>query len=289
MQDIRHFNLKNTLIISLVIHILIVVIFSITIRKNPMEELIQPVEVTIESVADSMSDGMSQQLNNIQHSQAPVLNKPVKPDDATPVLPDKTLPVKKNIKNQDKKILEESFKKQNPETTKNMLKEKVVAKTGPKFDPNKIDINNSDQEMSQILNKEEKNNLADTGQNQMNDDISKILDEDGNNSSKNNSAVPDNDPLKGADWSAAPRKTLFFPDIASKIPEEYKKKGQNYIIKMRISFDKNGLAVKTEIIRTSGDPMIDSIFQTELRKIKVEAINRERVDEVVKTFTISVK
>lgn len=286
-RKLGEFDLRKTLILSLVFHILVVIIFSITIRKNPFDE-IKPIIVEIESVADSMSQGLSEQLETAQHSQAPAHNEPVLQESRTPTVPEKTLPARQKTESTDVSKLKESLQQQKQDSVKNQLKEKVVAKTGPRIDPQKQAVNTSDPQLKEILDKEEFNKIVPESDGQMDEDISRILQEDGSQDATG-ADIPESDPLKGADWSAAPRKTLFFPDIASRIPEEYRKKGQNYIIKMRITFDKNGLAVKTEVIRTSGDPMIDSIFQTELRKIKVEAINRDRLDEVVKTFTISLK
>ncbi len=92
--------------------------------------------------------------------------------------------------------------------------------------------------------------------------------------------------LRGAQ---SPRKTIFFPDIESAIPAEYRQRGMSYEVRVRISFDKNGFATQVDLLQSSGDTTIDNIFRVQLRRIRVEEISVNRVDTVTKTFTISLR
>jgi len=111
----------------------------------------------------------------------------------------------------------------------------------------------------------------------------------GGGSGKVKNAGIQGDPLGGAQWSSQPRKVVSFPDIKSKIPDEYKKKGLSYSLTARIAFDKNGLAVRVDIISSSGDPTIDDIYHNELRKILVEPTSDDVVVEVTQNFLIDLK
>ena len=124
-------------------------------------------------------------------------------------------------------------------------------------------------------------------------DVDKALNENTEGTGKVNASLKSgtggNDPLGDAGWSLRPRKTVYFPNIQSKIPEKYKKKGMSYSLTARIAFDKNGLAARVDITSSSGDPNIDNIFFTELKKVRVEPIVENRTDIVTKRFSISLK
>jgi hypothetical protein len=131
--------------------------------------------------------------------------------------------------------------------------------------------------------------------NQVSYNIDQILNETGDTKNKtglgNNSegTMPGGDPLSGANWTSQPRKTLSYPDIQSKIPDKYKKKGLSYSLTAKIDFDRNGLAVFVDIINSSGDSGIDNILFTELHKIRVEPIQENIIVEITKVFTINLK
>ncbi|MDK2818747.1 MAG: hypothetical protein KFW21_04790 [Spirochaetota bacterium] len=97
------------------------------------------------------------------------------------------------------------------------------------------------------------------------------------------------DVLADAQWSGTPRKTLLFPNLIASIPQQYKSRGYGFSITAKITFSPQGWVSAVELLRTSGDPRIDSIFRTELRKIRIEPSSKTSYDTITKTFTISVK
>ena len=126
--------------------------------------------------------------------------------------------------------------------------------------------------------------------NRIDQNIENALNQSSSSDNVNNNGNPSGgDPLIDASWSSAPRKTLFFPDIESRIPAEYRQRGMGYSVRVRIAFDKNGLATSVELLESSGDSTIDNIFLVQLRKVRVESINADRLDVVTKTFTISLR
>ncbi len=97
------------------------------------------------------------------------------------------------------------------------------------------------------------------------------------------------DALADAQWSGTPRKTLSFPNLTAKIPQQYKSRGYGFSITAKITFSPQGWVSGVELLRASGDPRIDGIFRTELRKIRIEPSKKTTYDTITKTFTISVK
>ncbi len=97
------------------------------------------------------------------------------------------------------------------------------------------------------------------------------------------------DALADANWSGTPRKTLSFPNLTAKIPQQYKSRGYGFSITAKITFSPQGWVSGVELLRASGDPRIDGIFRTELRKIRIEPSKKTTYDTITKTFTISVK
>lgn len=95
--------------------------------------------------------------------------------------------------------------------------------------------------------------------------------------------------LANASWMGTPRKTIAFPNIASRISELQNTRGYGYSVTARITFTPQGWVSSVELIRTSGDPRIDHIFRNELRKIRIEENKSGQVDTVIKSFNISVK
>lgn len=124
-------------------------------------------------------------------------------------------------------------------------------------------------------------------------DVDKALSENADSSAARNTTVKSGsggtDPLGDAGWSKRPRKTVYFPNIQSKIPARYKMKGMSYAITAKIAFDSNGLATRVEIVASSGDANIDNIFFSELKKVRVEPIPENRIDVITKRFSISLK
>ncbi len=106
---------------------------------------------------------------------------------------------------------------------------------------------------------------------------------------KTTSTTKSTDELADATWSGAPRKTISFPNIVASIPGEYKARGYGFSVTAKITFSQQGWVSSVELTQGSGDPRIDGIFRTELRKIRVEPIQVVRSDTITKTFKVSVK
>ncbi len=97
------------------------------------------------------------------------------------------------------------------------------------------------------------------------------------------------DALADATWGGTPRKTIAFPNIVASIPEQYKNRGYGFSVTAKITFSQQGWVSAVELVQGSGDPRIDGIFRTELRKIRVEPTSVARTDTITKTFKVSVK
>ncbi|MGL5956039.1 MAG: hypothetical protein ACRC0X_05485 [Brevinema sp.] len=106
---------------------------------------------------------------------------------------------------------------------------------------------------------------------------------------KKDTKVSDTDFLADASWVGSPRKTLSFPNLTASIPQQYKTRGYGFAVTARITFSSQGWVSSIELIQGSGDPRIDSIFRTELRKIRIEPISKNSFDTITKTFKVSVK
>ena len=106
---------------------------------------------------------------------------------------------------------------------------------------------------------------------------------------KKTSTKAASDFLADAAWTGTPRKTIDFPNITSKIPPQYKNRGYGFSVTAKITFSAQGWVSGVELLHTSGDPRIDSIFRSELRKIRIEESSKNGFDTIIKTFTVSVK
>jgi hypothetical protein len=281
-------GLKNSLFISIAVHSFIFIVFSLVIMKNPFEISTQPIMINIQSESDSLAAGVGEIINQPGRKSVPHLNERVTHSIEKTAVPEKTVPNAEVLrsftreKDTAKSLLKTTSK---PNIKKELAKEKNQKKER-EINENNKPAKTPEKDLAEEIEKEKVNQQL----NQISGDIDKALDEDGGqNGKEGNVGTAHGDPLGDADWGVKPRKTVYFPDIQSKIPEKYKKKGMGYSITARIDFDKNGLATRVDIITSSGEPNIDSIFFSELRKIRVEAIEVNRTDEITKTFTISLK
>lgn len=250
----REMDLKSSFYISLAIHLFLFLLFSLFFLKNPFQKIETPTVVNIQF--DKQLSG-SQIKDDVQ---GPVVEEKKKEEK----LKEKVMPVKKEVKKNEvnEKIKEVKEKKEKLE--KNITeetKEKEIPQTG-----NKENVKDKD------------------------DDLLKNIDEAiKTGSEKNNVSGKEtkSDLLSGGKWSGKARRTIFFPDIQSRLPEELRKKGIGYSVTAKIKFDKNGLATYVEIIKSSGNSKVDQIFNTELKKIRVEPA--ETTDEVIHTFKIQIR
>lgn len=106
---------------------------------------------------------------------------------------------------------------------------------------------------------------------------------------KKNTIEEKKDFLADAKWGGTPRKTLSFPNLTASIPQHYKSRGYGFSITARITFSHQGWVSSVELVQGSGDPRIDGVFRTELRKIRIEPSKNTQYDTIIKTFKVSVK
>ncbi|MGL4677541.1 MAG: hypothetical protein ACRCWI_07745 [Brevinema sp.] len=106
---------------------------------------------------------------------------------------------------------------------------------------------------------------------------------------KKDNIATDVDFLADASWIGTPRKTLSFPNLTASIPQHYKTRGYGFAVTARLTFSSQGWVSSVELVQGSGDPRIDSIFRTELRKIRIEPSSKNSYDTITKTFKVSVK
>lgn len=279
-------DLKKSLAVSLAFHAFLFLVLSIVFINVRFETTFEPVSVNIVTDSASMAAGITEALDQPARRNRPSMTRRITQPADTKALPEKTAPSASVLKSFTKKTetLKDRTKKvtvpdARQELKKEERREEPAAESAPAPDPEKI----REQELRERTARELR---------RIEGDIDRILDEPavGPVSPRADSGgSPGQDPLGDASWSAQPRKTVFFPNIQARIPPNYRKKGLSYSVTSRIAFDKNGLAVRVDIITSSGDPAIDSIFFTELKKIRVEAIEDSRVDVITKTFSISLK
>ncbi len=255
-------KLRKSLFVSFVLHLSVFLLLSFWVTRNQFSSG-KPSLVTVEYVSGGFTE---------------------------PIEENKGQPKKKSIpaKKAEKPVKKVSSQKNIAKTSDNKAKTDVSDRA--KEIQKQREIEAAEELKKKMAEEAEKKKLGqELGK--IEGDVDKALEdsEEETGGAKNKSGVAGGDPLSGVEWRVKPRKTLFFPNIESKIPPRYKTKGMSYALKAKISFDKNGLAVKVDIIQSSGDPAIDSIFFSELRKIRVEAIHENRIDEISKTFTISLK
>lgn len=269
-------DIRKSFLFSIGIHVLLVLIFSLMLLNNHVQKTIEPVVVEIQSESASLAKGVPDSLLEPIPEKAPAMReRKTRPQEKTAV-PDKTMPARQPA------VVPESASKK-PTPVRPSTSE--IAKTKPReITPDQV---NADDRLDPMMSRETGPSSA-PASDALSDSIDEALAAD-NPEGTGVNPVTKGDPLGDAQWSDRPRKTLFFPDIESKIPTQYRKKGMGYSITARIRFDKNGLATQVDIISSSGEAAIDSLFYAELRKIRVEAVTSDRTDEITKTFTISVK
>lgn len=279
------FGLEKGIVISVLIHLFLFILLSIVAVKNPFKEIQEPLIVNIQSETETIAAGLPDSLTEKIKTVSPHLADRVTKPAEKKTLPDRTLPKNTAVKTASTKdVIKDNIRKDSTADSVRELKNQKVVPDRPTDDVQK--------KLDDYLEQEAKDQQARDDLNRMSDDIDKALNDDSEGTATRqgkNTAIGKGDPLSDAEWSAAPRKTVFFPDIQSKIPAKYRKKGLSYSLTARISFDPNGLAIKADIIKSSGDPAIDSVFNAELRKIRIESISGTRVDEITKTFSISLK
>ncbi len=264
----KELGIKKSFIISLSGHLLFLLIFTFVMASGIKNEDKDLVTVSLEPIGESISKGLGDNIYEPAEKPMPRLTDKKTLPEANKTIPEKTLPEKEN----------ESVKNIPGATGEDLAKETHNSKTDT------ANLNNISNSISQEENKQQEIK-------KLFGDIEKALEQGGSSSSNEGKGAYSSggDPLSDASWGLRPRKTTFFPDIQSKIPDKYKKKGLSYSITVILTFDKNGLASRVEIISSSGDPAIDSIFNEELRKIRVEPIDEDRIDKITKVFKISLK
>ncbi|MCX7821234.1 MAG: energy transducer TonB [Brevinematales bacterium] len=251
----KEIDLKNSFYISLAIHLFLFLLFSLFFLKNPFQKIETPTVINIQF--DNQISG--NQMNEIKEPAPVIQEKKVEEKVKEKITPTKKEPKKNEILKKEVQEKKEKLERNISEKSK----EKNIPETGNKENT-----------------KEEED-----------DDLLKNIDEaikKGN--TKNNTTeegTSKSDVLSGGQWSGKARRTIFFPDIQSRLPDELRKKGIGYAVTARIKFDKNGLATYVEIIKSSGNSKVDQIFNTELKKIRVEPA--ETTDEVIHTFRIQIR
>ncbi|URA10701.1 hypothetical protein [Thermospira aquatica] len=256
-------SFRQSLVASIILHLILLLIVSLLLTKSPFKQEIEPIIVTIEAPS-AMAEGA-------EASPAP----PVSTSQPTVAPPSQKTPAPQ--KEEAKKVLEQAKEKIKKTTTTS----KPVPSSTPTSTQETPTTQSSQNVESEddILAKSIEKALQSTGKKATGTSTSSGSGQQGTGS----------DPLGDAAWKSRPRKTIFFPDIASKIREKVSNPLMGYTVTAKIVFDNQGLAIRVEIIRSSGDPLIDSIFLSELKKIRVESISEDRLDEITKTFKVSVR
>ncbi len=305
----------KSFLIAVLIHLTVFIVFGIWITTNPLTSTAQPMSVEFQSDTVSLSAGVGDQLYTPVKKMSPHMTSRVTAAIEKNAVPEKINPQKNTVNNLThlKETLKQDFneKNQKSELAKDLIKQPVI-REDKILTPDHSLVKSIIEEGVTAPAQEEKpspeNSKINKELSAISGNIDKVLEENtvqsdqqagytagsgtgqgGFGTGYGSNPYGSNDPLGGAKWSLKPRKTVFFPDIQSKIPDEYKKKGMSYSITARMVFDNNGLAIRVDIIRSSGDPDIDRIFFSELKKIRVEPVNDYKTDEITKTFSINLK
>ncbi len=284
IKTIQPASLKKTLIVSFIAHILIVLVLSLTIKNLPLNDIPEPMMVTIETGPDSMAYGINEAVSQPSSEQSPTLSERITAsDNRSRTIPDTATPVRSGIREVADYSSDVRQQIRNVPTTTS--ESDLHASQA-----NSERIHEVAQNLDRFLEEDAHQQAQNNELNQVNQNIENVLNQTTATTSGGHQGNPSGgDPLSDASWSSAPRKTLFFPDIESRIPAEYRQRGMGYSVRVRITFDRNGLATGVEMLESSGDPTIDNIFMVQLRKVRVEAINSDRTDVVTKTFKISLR
>lgn len=254
-------NIKKSLLISLCAHLSLFLVLVIASLFNPLRIDDQRNMVSIEtevSGLDSASPAEAEVVKKVPEKKKPVVTAP------------------KRVKN-----------------TQKLIASMKTAKTVDKNRKSDDDDGLAERKAMALKLSNEQAAKINRELDQVAGDVDKALNENtegsGNENASPKRGTGGNDPLGDAGWSLKPRKTVYFPNIQSKIPDKYKKKGMSYSLTARIAFDRNGIAARVDIASSSGDPNIDNIFFSELKKVRVEPINENRTDVITKRFSISLK
>ncbi|MCX7883006.1 MAG: hypothetical protein N2314_07275 [Brevinematales bacterium] len=257
-------SFRQSFFVSLFLHLVLLLLLSLFFTKSPFKEEPEPIVVTI--------DAPSLMAEGAQAIPAP----PPQREKATPkpVSQPKTTTTPKQAA---EKIIQQAKEKTKKTTTTSKPVQSVqpTSETLPSTSSSEVQEESEDDILAKSIEKA----LQSTGKKGTGSSATSATGQQGTGT----------DPLGDANWRSRPRKTIFFPDIASKIKEKVSHPLMGYTVTAKITFDSQGLAVRVDIVRSSGDPLIDSIFLSELKKIRVEAISDERLDEITKTFKISVR
>ncbi|MFN4216581.1 MAG: hypothetical protein ACK4HQ_04195 [Brevinematales bacterium] len=258
-------SFRQSFFISLFLHLLLLLILSLFLTHSPFKEEPVPIVVTIEAPSATAEGAQAMPAPPPQQEKA-TPRQETKPKTTT------------TSKQEAEKVIQQAREK----TKKTMTTSKPVKSATP-FASEEVSASSPssrpEETEDDILAKSIEKALQSTGKKSTGTAATSATGQQGTGT----------DPLGDANWKSRPRKTIFFPDIASKIKEKVANPLMGYTVTARIVFDSQGLAVRVDIVRSSGDPMIDSIFLSELKKVRVEAITEERLDEITKTFKISVR
>jgi|YNPMSStandDraft_1061717.scaffolds.fasta_scaffold00035_18 outer membrane biosynthesis protein TonB len=255
-------SFRQSLVASLVIHIFLLVLLSLVFQKSPFKKEVEPIIVTIDAPT-AMAEG------------AESLPTPPTPKTQPQPLP-QTKPTTATKKQEAEKIISTAKEKAKKTTTTSKPVPSTQPSSSSEESPTPAQNQSSEDD---LLAKSIEQALQTSGKKQSGTSTASGSGQQGTGT----------DPLGDAKWKSRPRRTIFFPDIASKIRQQVPNPLMGYTVTAHIVFDSQGLAIKVDIIRSSGDPTIDSIFLSELKKIRVEAISEDRLDEITKTFKITVR
>ncbi len=285
-MNIREIDFKNSLFISIFIHFLLFLVFSILFMKNPFQRVELPTVVNIEFNAETVGEGINENIKSPPlQTRTPSLEQRKSVVTERTVVKEKAILAKELVR-KIKEISKENVKELVPR--KDVIEKKVKENVNKQTEKIVKDVVRDEKVEDNVASKSLQNELEDRESEELLKDIDAVISGTGEKGKESVSEVR-GDPLSGGKWSSRVRKTIFFPDIQSKIPDELKKKGIGYSVTARIRFDRNGLAIVVEIIKSSGNSKIDQIFNTELKKIRVEPVDDNVIDEVVHTFKIRVK
>lgn len=284
-------SFRNSLYISIAIHFVLFLLLSLFFVKNPLRQIETPTVVNIEFNESDLSANIGGVLPEPAKANTPALPERKTESLKSTVVPEKTTPIRKVKEAPEKsreKIIEKVEKaKLTSEKVKKLVKEKIEKETED------VSRKIKEEELKEEIKKKKlQEELDEREGKELLQNIDKLLEdrESREGSAENTGRKSEgNDPLSGGKWSSKARQTIFFPDIQSKIPPELRKKGVGYSVTAKIKFDKNGLPIYVEIIKSSGNSVVDRIFNSELKKIRVEPVDKDVVDEVVHTFRIYVK
>lgn len=287
--DLSEMDLSKGFAVSVLIHLVVLLIVSITVTDLPQVRDLEPIQISIEPSMDVTALGQTTaneptEIQNAESSQAQPTTAPKvleTGNDAATTWEDIFAAIQEVEAEAEAAIAESTSETvESTPVNENTVEQDIEEIADDTFDEVLGDV------VEEAIEEDTEANAAEELPDLLND-LDDLLNESAIDEAIQTTPVSPGDELSDADWSSTPRAVLYFPDIEAAIPSSYKTSGRGYSLTAKIYFDKWGKVTMVDITRSSGDTVLDGIIEDELEKILVEEISANRTDTVKKVITLS--